>query len=520
MTGIPIRGTAKGSAGAAFTIAKRRGAQRLDFTRDYFVSLYAVCKTLGINADVMVAQWSEETGDGTSTYWTRDGNPAGIAAFDDGSNWGLTFTPEKAAGAQAVHMCRYLGMAVSAEMQKLDARWQAVADAGYVGKVKTTADLGNGLWATNPQYADNLISRYVAYWGEYTDAITVPSPQPPKETPVATTTPTKTYSTIVPGLPGGALVTDYPVTLNIIPKGNTYQRPGISAETPRRSVQHGTANPNSMAAGEIRWLVGGADGGQTSFHSCADDTGVWVAVPADEVTWQAADGGGPGNMNGFSCEMIENADMWTTPSRRARAIAITADFMGRVAARLKIAIPEQHWTFNWALPDYLRHDCPNKLRYVAGAWDSYVKQWSAAKSSETARMAGGAVVTPVPDVPVVTYTNPLPIKALLGTDVTKGDTAPGIVSSDGTDFVFVSDVVEVVTQTRRLQYADATSKSTGADLKKGERFIAAWLLKASDGKFYYVTPAPYWTRVLASDTKRVADAPLALADSASASIAA
>jgi hypothetical protein len=52
-----------------------------------------------------------------------------------------------------------------------------VADAGYVGDVTTTDDLGNGRWATDPQYAAKLQERYRAYWGE-----------PAQETPPMTIT--------------------------------------------------------------------------------------------------------------------------------------------------------------------------------------------------------------------------------------------------------------------------------------------------------------------------------------------
>jgi hypothetical protein len=57
-----------------------------------------------------------------------------------------------------------------------------------------------------------------------------------------------TFSTAVPGLPGGPLATDYPIHLKILPDWMTQNRPGIPASTPRRSVQHGNGNPNSAAA--------------------------------------------------------------------------------------------------------------------------------------------------------------------------------------------------------------------------------------------------------------------------------
>lgn len=323
-----------------------------------------------------------------------------------------------------------------------------------------------------------------------------------------------TYLTNVPGLPGGPLKTDYPIKQRLIPANRTYQRPGIKANLPRRSVQHGTGNPSSLAAGEAIWLVDSqAGGGQVSFHATADDSGVWICVPLDEVTWQAADGGGPGNMNGFSCEMIENTTMWSDTARRARAISITADFMGRVAARLSAAKPEQHYTFNYADPN--RHDCPNKLRHVAiggrPAWDIYAEQWEKSKADELARMKGVPVEPapePEPAFDWSTAAKPVPIEALFDTDVDKNDTAPGVTSSDGVDFVFVADVVEAIRDTSRLQYAYQGARETGPKLKAGERFVVAWMLKAGDGKFYYLTPAPYWTRVLVADTKRIADAPL------------
>lgn len=400
------------------------------------------------------------------------------------------------------------------------------------------------------------------------------------------TTAMPTYSTVVPGLPGGPLLTDYPIDTDVmIPAWNTYQRPGIKAMQPRVSVQHGTANPNSLRKGEVNWLVNQrAGGGQTSFHACSDDTGVSVAVPADEVTWQAADGAGPGNMSGFSCEMIENAAMWASPARRRRAIYITADFMGRVAARLGIARPTYHWTYNYGNAPSARHRCPEQLMFVhPEAKDDYERQWYASRADELARMGGtaglkagdrvkatkavlarrgwgtsqpvvmniaaGTVGTvtddgsgilvrqgngmdwfnvttksgsgwvPVQDfegvvdekpapAPQPTYAKPIPITALLATDLQKNDTAPGLVVDEGTEFVFVADVVEATKDTPRLQQGDRKAPRTGPDLKAGERFVVAWLFKSRSGEFFYLTPAPYWTRVAYADTKRISDAPL------------
>lgn len=325
------------------------------------------------------------------------------------------------------------------------------------------------------------------------------------------------YPSIVPGLPGGPLTTIAPVRVKLIPSGRTYQRPGIKAAKPRRSVQHGNGNSDSSAKGEAIYLVDmAAEGRQASYHSATDDLETWVMVPVDEVTWQAADGAGPGNMNGLSNEMVEDADIWASPARAKQCVDNAADFMGGCAARLDIADPEQHWTFNYMLPPSLRHDCPNKLRYrkigTENAWTYYVRQWRAAKAAELRRM-GGVVVTPAPP----TYAKPIEIPELKALSLGKYDTATGVVSRDGDDFIFVADVVEATKDTPRLQYASSSAPRVGADLKKGERFVVSWLVKAADGLWYYITPPVYsqsgallwgWTRVRQADTKRIADAPV------------
>lgn len=319
------------------------------------------------------------------------------------------------------------------------------------------------------------------------------------------------YSTSVPGLPGGPLVTNYPITLKIVPAWRTLNRPGIKAALPRRSVQHGNGNPNSSAAGEANYLYNGAGGRQASYHSASDDKGVFVMIPADEVTWQAADGSGPGNMNGFSNELVEDRALWSDPARRYRAIANTADFMGRVAARLGIKVPEQHWTFNWRQTND-RHDCPNKLRYtrIEGslAWDIYSSLWSAAGADELRRMGGGSAPDDslVDKLKDITYAKPVEIPALFETNLKNYETAEGIVSDeDGTEFVFVADVVEAKRETPRSQRASGDA-TLGPPIKKGERFVVSWVFKMPDGAYWYLTP--YWTRVKYADCRRVSDAPL------------
>lgn len=281
------------------------------------------------------------------------------------------------------------------------------------------------------------------------------------------------HTTEVAGLPGGPLVTDYPIRETLVPKWMTNNRPGYKAQSPRRSVQHGNGNPNAYAAADARWLQSGASGGQVSFHSTADDMEVHICVPADEVTWQAADGDGPGNFNGYSCEMSEHAAIWSDEARKRKCVEVTADFMGRVAARLNIAIPEQHWTFNFADPG--RHDCPNKLRHqtIGGrpAWDVYVEIWTAAKADELRRMGGIPKPTPQP-------VKPFPIPW------TFGATGPQKVNNHPA--IAFKIEVEVKKPVYLKQGADGKAKR-GKQLQPGDKAIAYGMI---DGGTRYLVIDP------------------------------
>lgn len=119
------------------------------------------------------------------------------------------------------------------------------------------------------------------------------------------------------------------------------------------------------------------------------------------------------------------------------------------------------------------------------------------------------LVTPAPKAPPApVYATPVKVPALFSTDLQKYDTAQGIVSADGVDWIFVADVIEMVRDTKRLAYANEAAPESGPVAKAGEREIGAWLVKAADGKWYYLLPDPEWHRIAYADTRRVSDAPL------------
>lgn len=123
--------------------------------------------------------------------------------------------------------------------------------------------------------------------------------------------------------------------------------------------------------------------------------------------------------------------------------------------------------------------------------------------------SGGGVIVPLPVEPTVPkplYARPLPIKELAAISDVDTNAQLAIVSREGDDFIFVGDLVEAITATPRLQYAMAKAPQVGPVITKGEQFPVDYLIRSSDGEWYYVTP--WWTRVLAKDTKRVRDVQL------------
>ena len=95
-----------------------------------------------------------------------------------------------------------------------------------------------------------------------------------------------------------------PIVQQLIPASKTAQRPGIALRSPWKWVQHETGNPSVGANAEMHYqFLMGLTTENISFHFVVDDHQVIQLIPLNEVTWQAADGNGPGNMAGVSCEL-------------------------------------------------------------------------------------------------------------------------------------------------------------------------------------------------------------------------
>ena len=189
-----------------------------------------------------------------------------------------------------------------------------------------------------------------------------------------------------------------PLVLDILPiRPNV--RSGIKRNLPGYWVQHETGNPRAGADAEMhsRFLKTIPDGTYVSFHFAVDDGVIYQMVPINEITWQSADGGGPGNYSGISCELCINAGIDVAKSRR-NAEALAGGIMralGMSADRVK-----RHWDFNYLNAASERHHCPDNMM-TEGYWPTFVSNVA-------------AIITP--PVPVPTYAVPVALPWRVGVD--------------------------------------------------------------------------------------------------------
>jgi hypothetical protein len=114
---------------------------------------------------------------------------------------------------------------------------------------------------------------------------------------------------------------------------------------------------------------------------------------------------------------------------------------------------------------------------------------------------GGEPEEPIPP----TYAPPAKVPALEPYMTADPNSVPAVVRTEGSDFIFVNDLVRVTQDTPRLQRASPTADRVGGPVRKGEDFTAKFLVKASAGDWYYLTR--YWTRVQVAHTTRSKDTP-------------
>lgn len=347
------------------------------------------------------------------------------------------------------------------------AEWRArVTDPGYAYRdTETVSDLvavfAPGWDANDPARYAAGVETMVAAWPR--EGATMP-----------------TYE--VAGLGGKKITLPVPLVVQLIPRGQVKQRPGTKRQTPGFWVQHETGNPSkgADAAMHARWLANGAGGATLSFHFAVDDKVIYQMIPVDEVTWQAADGSGPGNMSGVSCELCINAGIDVAASRR-NAEALAAGVMG--ALGLDVSRLKRHWDFNGALPASQRHHCPDRMM-SEGYWPTFV--------ANVGKLLKPATPGPVdPPKSPVAFAQPGPTPATWdGTDQTLGNAA----------FFALGRRVRTRQGARFRQYAGKASAETRAASAGGEVLEVEWAVQG-DGEWWWVTDDGHRVRQAETDCR-------------------
>lgn len=246
-----------------------------------------------------------------------------------------------------------------------------------------------------------------------------------------------------------------PLIVRLIPKGQTNQRPGIARNTPGLWVQHETANtaPGADAEMHMRWLHNGAGGQQLSFHFAVDDGVIYQMIPIDEVTWQAADGAGPGNMSGISCELCVNQGI-----DHAKARANAEALAGGVLKALGMSSDtlRQHNYFSGK-------DCPTLIRRDK-YWPTFVANV-------------GKIIGSVGPIPAPSYVEPGPIPTITNNDVVLNSVR----------FWACERAVQAKEGARFYRFADPASGETRAPARANESFMVQWAVQDTKGAWWWVT---------------------------------
>jgi len=115
---------------------------------------------------------------------------------------------------------------------------------------------------------------------------------------------------------------------------------------------------------------------------------------------------------------------------------------------------------------------------------------------------GASTIPPqVPPDQMPEYAKPLVVPELQA--YTSEDTAPAFTIVNGQTFIFVSDRVRATEEIPRRRTAEMDAPVIGPPIEKGLEFAVNWLVWASDGNPWYLTP--FWTRVPAAATQRIQD---------------
>lgn len=134
---------------------------------DYIREVYRLCQLVGFDFRILFAQAWHETDGFTSKWWRERLNPAGIGITGDPAQNEASHTWTNGKDAARAHVAHMLAYDATSrvlshrfdDLMKFDPRFVTVYEAGLNQSVRTLGDLGNGKWATDPNYAQKIAAK-------------------------------------------------------------------------------------------------------------------------------------------------------------------------------------------------------------------------------------------------------------------------------------------------------------------------------------------------------------------------
>jgi N-acetylmuramoyl-L-alanine amidase len=149
----------------------------------------------------------------------------------------------------------------------------------------------------------------------------------------------------------------------LIPVSNKYTRPGI-AMSPKYITVHETDNTdrgaNALAHAKLQQR---GNDRQASWHFTVDsgDT-IYQSIPTNEVSWNAGDGQGVGNLDSISFEMCVNSDGDFEQTKKNGAW-LARYLMDKYHIPISHVVQHNHWSGK---------DCPRTIRAEKNGWDNFL----------------------------------------------------------------------------------------------------------------------------------------------------
>lgn len=309
----------------------------------------------------------------------------------------------------------------------------------------------------------------------------------------------------IPGLDRPIWLPDW-ITFKVmlVPASHTLQRPGYKLWSKHpKWIGHETGNYRAGAGplSQVNYVINGAldqygDPQPVSFHFTGDDDTVYLLVPADEVTWQAACGGCGGNYDCWSYEQCVNPETDQPKARKVHAYVAA----GMLEAADTPATSDNvtiHYDWNNVYSggpnDPRRHKCPElmlKQNYVPSLESDIAQFWVEARAERVKSEVPVEVIPPKPVYPSVSlppFWTP-----------TEDQGYPSDQKWNGATCYVVQRNIRCisVTGTNPLTYPSSISagaKVAGEKIRAGQkkRLNRLWV-NPDDGKTYGLTQDGFW----------------------------